>query len=68
MYVGPFINMEHLYIYETYARVAEFGEANIAVRAKNKEEADKKIAEFCKDNHQEDRYSFITCCYLAPKE
>jgi len=67
MFVGSFSNMEHLYIYECYARVAEFGEANIAVRANNREEADKKIAEFCKDNHH-DRPRFICCTYLAPKE
>ena len=67
MFVGSFTNMEHLYIYEISARVAEFGESNIAVRANTREEADKKIAEFCKDNHSE-RPSFVCCSYLVPKE
>ena len=66
MFVGSFMNMEHLYIYEIYACVAEFGECNVGVRANSMEEADKKIAEFCKDNHH-DRPRFICCSYVAPR-
>lgn len=48
------MNIKNIFIYETHAKVAEFGEQIVAVLASSKEEANTKIDIWCHNN-----YSYI---------